>query len=384
MKNWIAEEMTGKDAVVMLVGGETASRKWVKYEIEKAWEDKKPLVGIRVHGMRDLQGNLGSYGEDPFTKVFDADGKPLSTYIHLHNPSGADSKSRLRDDPRLLRDVGQRGREAFLVTLKRQPGCAFCDIVAGEDNSARVVARGRGVTVFLPDLPATRGHVLVVPDDHVADVWSLSQGATRNLASEVQRVEGAARDALRPEGLNVIQSHGIAATQTVGHLHVHIVPRWIPDVMGQIWPSQDPTWMPAELDSIQSNLSAAVATSQPSGYDMTNDQDREDRHRHLDLISAVIGRMAASSAAAKGWSVTLAGAAFGVALVRDSWPFIALGILVLLAFGALDARYLNAERRARDVYNEVADDNSHVPFSLKGLAIQTRPARWRWPSRFLS
>ncbi|WP_206499071.1 TIR domain-containing protein [Rhodococcus sp. KRD175] len=93
IKNWIAKEMAGKDAVVVLVGGETASRKWVKHEIEKAWKDKVPLVGIRVHGMLDLNGNKGSYGEDPFSKVFDTDGKPLSTYITLHNPSGADSKA---------------------------------------------------------------------------------------------------------------------------------------------------------------------------------------------------------------------------------------------------------------------------------------------------
>jgi hypothetical protein len=93
VKNWITKEMAGKDAVVVLVGGATASRKWVKYEIEKAWQDKKPLVGIRVHGMLDLQGNKGSYGDDPFGKVFDSDGTPLSRYVTLHNPSGADSKA---------------------------------------------------------------------------------------------------------------------------------------------------------------------------------------------------------------------------------------------------------------------------------------------------
>ena len=93
IKNWIAKEMAGKDAVVVLVGGGTASRPWVKYEIEKAWADKRPLVGIRIHGMHDLKGNKGTYGDDPFSKVFDTDGKPLSTYINLHHPSGTDSKA---------------------------------------------------------------------------------------------------------------------------------------------------------------------------------------------------------------------------------------------------------------------------------------------------
>jgi diadenosine tetraphosphate (Ap4A) HIT family hydrolase len=269
------------------------------------------------------------------------------------------------------------------VSSSRQPDCAFCDIVAG-DAPARVVTQGRGVTVFLPDHPATNGHVLVVPNEHVPNVWSLSLGTARNLASEVLRVTSAARAALEPEGLNIIQSNGEAATQTVGHLHVHVVPRWTTDDMGAIWPSTDPSWSSAELDAMQAGLTTAVAAATPTGYDMASDQDREDRRKHLDLISAAIGRMAGSSAAAKGWSVTLAGAAFGVALVRDSWPFIALGILVLLAFGALDARYLGAERRARVVYDAVADENSVAPLSLSGLATPPRPDRWWWPRRFMS
>ncbi|OZC76157.1 hypothetical protein CH251_09585 [Rhodococcus sp. 06-462-5] len=264
--------------------------------------------------------------------------------------------------------MGRRRREAFLVSSTRQSGCAFCDIVAGDDLAARIVARGHGVTVFLPDHPATRGHVLLVPDEHVADVWGLSQGAARTLASEVLRVAGAARDALQPDGLNVIQSNGAAATQSIDHVHVHVVPRWTADDMGEIWPSPDPSWSPAQLDAMQGDLRVAVEASKPNGYDMTNEQDREDRRKHLDLISGAIGRMAGSSSAAKGWSITLAGAAFGVALVRHSWPLIALGIVILAAFAALDVRYLGNERRARSVYDQVADDNSVVPLSLKGLA----------------
>lgn len=267
------------------------------------------------------------------------------------------------------------------MSSTREPGCVFCDIIAG-DAPARIVSRGRGFTVFLPDEPATRGHVLVVPDDHVADMWALSQGTARGLASEILRVAGAVRDALRPEGLNVIQSNGAAATQTVNHLHVHVLPRWVGDAVDDFWPSPNPTWPTADLDAMRTSLETAVAEFEPAGYDMANQQDREDRRKHLDLISGAIGRMAGSSAAAKGWSVTLSGAAFGVALVRESWPFIALGVLVLLAFGALDARYLNAERRARKVYDSVTEDNCVVPMSMKGLATQARPPHWWWPNHF--
>lgn len=269
------------------------------------------------------------------------------------------------------------------MSPNREPGCVFCDIVAGE-APARVVSRGRGVTAFLPDEPATRGHVLLVPDDHVSDIWALSQGAARTLASEVLRIAGAVRQAMQPEGLNVIQSNGAAATQTVDHLHVHVLPRWANDAVDDFWPTPNPKWSSAELDAMRSSLEAAASSSEPAGYDMTSEQDREDRRKHLDLLSGAIGRMAASSAAAKGWSVTLAGAAFGVALVRESWPFIALGILVLVSFAALDARYLNAERQARTVYDAITDDNTVVPLSMKGLATRGRPPRWWWPNHFRS
>lgn len=182
--------------------------------------------------------------------------------------------------------------------MARALGCVFCDIVAA-DGPARVVARGHGVTVFLPDEPATRGHVLVVPDDHVRDIWALTQGAARNLSSEVIRVAGAVRDAMQPEGLNVIQSNGAAATQTIDHLHVHILPRWSGDAVRDFWPSPNPTWSATDLDSMKSDLEVAMSTSSSAGYDMSSEQDREDRRKHLDLISAAIGRMAGSSAAAK-------------------------------------------------------------------------------------
>lgn len=93
IQDWVAAEMKYKNAVVVLVGGQTASRKWVKYEIEKAWHDKRPLVGIRIHGLLGLDGTPGTFGDNPFDKVFDADGNRLSRHITLHKPSGADSKA---------------------------------------------------------------------------------------------------------------------------------------------------------------------------------------------------------------------------------------------------------------------------------------------------
>lgn len=68
IKKWIADQMDYKKAVIVLIGQQTASRTWVIYEIEKAWADKKPLLGIRIHGLSSM-GSVDSPGPDPFAKV---------------------------------------------------------------------------------------------------------------------------------------------------------------------------------------------------------------------------------------------------------------------------------------------------------------------------
>lgn len=93
IQNWIDEQMKYKTALVVLIGADTASRPWVKYEIEKAWNDKKRLVGVRIHGLADAYGNTGSKGANPFANVSLTDGKKASDYVPVHDPSGADSKA---------------------------------------------------------------------------------------------------------------------------------------------------------------------------------------------------------------------------------------------------------------------------------------------------
>jgi hypothetical protein len=68
IEQWIHEQMAYKKAVIVLIGRYTAGRPWVKYEIEKAWADKKPLLGIRIHGLSSL-GDVDSAGANPFDKA---------------------------------------------------------------------------------------------------------------------------------------------------------------------------------------------------------------------------------------------------------------------------------------------------------------------------
>lgn len=69
IENWIHKEMNYKKAVIVLIGKETASRPWVKYEIEKAWASRKPLLGIRIHGISAM-GDVDTEGPSPFDPAF--------------------------------------------------------------------------------------------------------------------------------------------------------------------------------------------------------------------------------------------------------------------------------------------------------------------------
>lgn len=91
IEKWIHDQMLRKSAVVVLVGEETASRPWVNYEIRKAWDDRRPLVGIRIHGLKNLNGQTGKRGANPFAKVTLKNGKTLDEYVKLHEPAGANS-----------------------------------------------------------------------------------------------------------------------------------------------------------------------------------------------------------------------------------------------------------------------------------------------------
>lgn len=108
-----------------------------------------------------------------------------------------------------------------------------------------------------------------------------------------------------------------------------------------------------------------------TGYDLEKPGDREDRRKHFELIAAVIGRMANASSQAKGWSITLAGAAFGVAVIRDNSLLILLGIAGLVAFAVIDVRYLHLEKSFRDLHDAVLE-NTVPPMSMDTGSLPNR------------
>ena len=118
--------------------------------------------------------------------------------------------------------------------------CAFCKIVRRE-TPAEIVFESASALAFFPPEPATRGHTLVIPKRHVRDFLDLNHEDVPALGDAVLRVGNGLKHELTPQGMNLISSAGEAASQSVMHLHVHLVPRWGGDAVGEIWPPKRPT-----------------------------------------------------------------------------------------------------------------------------------------------
>jgi MTH538 TIR-like domain (DUF1863). len=97
IKEWIQKQMLYTKDVIVLVGATTYKSHWVKYEIEKAWNDKRPLLGVRIHGLLDKDGRRASCGQNPFEHVSLRNGKTVADYVKLINPDGNNSKDVYRD-----------------------------------------------------------------------------------------------------------------------------------------------------------------------------------------------------------------------------------------------------------------------------------------------
>ena len=81
IKKWIESQMAMRSCLVVLIGATTSSRKWVKYEIEKAYELQKGIAGIRIDRLKDQNGDQTFQGADPFYHMYTKDGSRLSNHV---------------------------------------------------------------------------------------------------------------------------------------------------------------------------------------------------------------------------------------------------------------------------------------------------------------
>ncbi len=119
--------------------------------------------------------------------------------------------------------------------------CIFCKIAAGEIPSATVY-EDEQFRVILDLSPASKGHELILPKKHAADVTELDEETAAKVLPLAARVGKAMKQALGCDGFNLVQNNGAAAGQTVMHFHMHVIPRY------EGGPSMV-TWEPGTSDS---------------------------------------------------------------------------------------------------------------------------------------
>ena len=105
IKKWIDEQMAKRSCIVVLVGKTTSSRKWVKYEIEKAYELNKGIVGIYIHKLKDADGNQTEKGPNPFYSIYTTGGERLSEYVTCFISAYSSSKYVYEDIKENIEDL---------------------------------------------------------------------------------------------------------------------------------------------------------------------------------------------------------------------------------------------------------------------------------------
>jgi histidine triad (HIT) family protein len=106
--------------------------------------------------------------------------------------------------------------------------CLFCRIVAGELPSTKVFENDR-VMAIMDIAPWTKGHCLVIPKAHSANIFEIPEEDATEVIKAARSLAGAVKKAMESHGLNLLQSNGRAAWQSVEHFHLHLIPRWFSD-----------------------------------------------------------------------------------------------------------------------------------------------------------
>ena len=120
--------------------------------------------------------------------------------------------------------------------------CIFCKIANGQIPS-KTLYEDEDFRVILDLGPATEGHALILPKEHAANLFELSEELAAKALLVAQKIAVRMKNTLGCDGLNLVQNNGEAAGQTVSHFHIHVIPRYENDGQNINWvpgsPSQE-------------------------------------------------------------------------------------------------------------------------------------------------
>lgn len=113
----------------------------------------------------------------------------------------------------------------------KDENCIFCKL-AGGDIPTNVIYEDDMFTVILDASPATRGHALILPKDHAANIYELPDEAASGIFVLAKKLAAKMTEILKCDGFNIVQNNGEVAGQTVFHFHMHLIPRYKNDGNG--------------------------------------------------------------------------------------------------------------------------------------------------------
>ncbi|WP_085521993.1 HIT family protein [Tuberibacillus sp. Marseille-P3662] len=138
--------------------------------------------------------------------------------------------------------------------MVHDPNCIFCKIINGDIPSAKVF-ENEDVYAFLDLSQVTKGHTLVIPKNHEANIYELQPETASKLFSVVPTIAQAVEQAFQPIGMNLLNNNGEHAGQSVFHYHIHIIPRYGKgDGFGAVWHSHEGEYSNEELQNVAATI----------------------------------------------------------------------------------------------------------------------------------
>lgn len=116
----------------------------------------------------------------------------------------------------------------------RDPNCIFCKIAAGEIPAATLY-EDEDFRVIMDVSPASKGHALILPKEHYANVYELTDELAAKVYVLAKKMVTKLKDIVECDGYNILQNNGVAAGQTVFHFHMHLIPRYENDEVNIGW-----------------------------------------------------------------------------------------------------------------------------------------------------
>ena len=139
--------------------------------------------------------------------------------------------------------------------MAADPDCIFCKIAAGEVPCFKLF-EDADTLAFMDINPVHDGHCLIIPKAHYPSVFEIAPKAMKAAARTAIRLAKAVNAAVEPDGLNLVQSNGPGAAQSVDHFHIHVLPRRHDDGLSINWTPKpgDRTHIAAIAEKIRKHL----------------------------------------------------------------------------------------------------------------------------------